>query len=78
MKTVDPAKLPATYPWVEHVRCTGCGCNYKADYRQERDWSRCPRCTGEAGKPCRNHEDFTTATNLHAAGLPARKGVTDE
>lgn len=46
------------YPWQEHVWCRSCGRMYKADYRQERDWSRCPACTGEAGKPCGNLKDF--------------------
>lgn len=48
------------YPWQEHVFCRACGRMYRADYRQDRDWSFCPGCTGEAGKPCRNVEDFKT------------------
>lgn len=48
---------PGKYPWVEHVTCRGesgrgCGATYKADYRQDRDWSFCPQCTGEVGKRC--------------------------
>jgi len=42
------------YPWQEHVWCRRCDRLYRADYRQDRDWSACPDCTGEAGKPCRN------------------------
>ncbi len=41
----------AGYPWQETADCRRCGWMYTADYQQERDWSYCPTCTGEAGKP---------------------------
>jgi hypothetical protein len=49
--------LPAPYPWKETSFCRGeygdgHGALYTVDYRQDRDWSRCPQCTGEAGKRC--------------------------
>ncbi len=53
---------PGRYPWVETVWCRGedgggCGRRYTADYRQDRDWSYCPACTGEAGQRCQRLYD---------------------
>ena len=53
MKRKPELKDMVGYPWQETVKCA-CGRTYGVDYRQDRDWSRCPWCTGEAGKPCRN------------------------
>jgi hypothetical protein len=50
-----------SYPWREHVRCS-CGRGYVVDYTQDRDWSRCPICTGEAGRPARRVFDPVTRT----------------
>lgn len=60
MKKLNYADMVG-YPWQERVYCTGCGQLYRADYRQERDWSRCPVCTGEAGRPCRNAAELKAA-----------------
>ncbi len=58
---LPPLKDRVGYPWQEHVWCQRCGRRYQADYRQERDWSACPVCTGEAGKPCRNLAEIQAA-----------------
>lgn len=55
-------RVQPDYPWREHVRCDGCGRGYIADYTQDRDWSRCPNCTGEAGKAAKRIFDPKTWT----------------